>query len=91
MNRFITFSGLALAACALQACHAPNESKNATVLDQCLRVVLAQQCLQLLPKGPTSTGTSSDWDEVVGQCDSIAQYQAMRPASAVSANCAVSQ
>ena len=39
-----------------------------------LRILLSKQCMDNLPIGPQRT-TYNDWDEVAGQCDSIAWRQ----------------
>lgn len=59
------------------------------VVDQCLRIKLAQQCMKELPKGPQYVGTSNDWDEVVQQCDNNAYYQSKRRRKHVAEECAL--
>jgi len=73
---------LALSGCSV-------EMSNSTVLDQCLRRELFKECLAGLPKGPTTTGISSDWDEVVYACGHQAYYLALRKKDQIKAECRV--
>lgn len=59
-----------------------------TTVDQCLRQELFKQCMASLPKGPQST-VANDWDEVVGQCSSVAYLQALRRADFVKPECMI--
>lgn len=54
--------------------------------DQCLRREIFQQCMAALPAGPKAT-MYNDWDEVVGQCDSVAHYQSLRRESQIKPEC----
>jgi hypothetical protein len=72
MKRTILAAAMLLVACD----NKPWEPTNGP--DQCLRREIFQQCLAALPKGPDRTGTSSDWDEVVGACENAAYYQSQR-------------
>jgi hypothetical protein len=47
------------------------------IVDQCLRVELFQNCLKIIPAGPT-TVVSNDWAEVVDECETTAYYQSKR-------------
>lgn len=85
MKHAITIAALLLAGCGDDRKPNPNE----IVTDQCLRIRLAQQCMEQLPKGPTHVGTSNDWDEVVNQCDTNAYYQAKRLRKFVPEECAL--
>jgi hypothetical protein len=57
--------------------------------DQCLRREIFKECLAGVPKGPTTTGISSDWDEVVYACGSQAYYLALRKKDQIKAECRV--
>lgn len=60
------------------------------VVDQCLRVKLAQQCLKDIPKGPSTT-VSNDWDEAIEQCDRNSYQQSKRSKKFVSEECAIEE
>lgn len=66
-------------------------AKAAVQSDQCLRVELFKACMASLPKGPERIHNSNDWEEVVAKCDSIAYYQARRPAATIDAKCRIPQ
>ena len=67
----------------LVSCDKPYEN---IITDQCMRIQLAQQCMKDIPKPPNVTHYS-DWDEVVGQCDDNAYYQAKRKREFVKPEC----
>lgn len=74
----------------LSGCHEDDiDHSMDVVVDQCLRIKLAQQCMKELPKGPQYVGTSNDWDEVVKQCDNNAYYQSRRRRKYVVEECAL--
>ena len=56
-------------------------------IDQCKRIELFQQCMAKLPVGPTSVGSSNDWDEVVDACEKTAYYQSFRNPKFIKAEC----
>jgi hypothetical protein len=55
--------------------------------DQCLRAQLFRECLERLPRGPTHTAVSNDWDEVVSECESAASYQCQRRVEFIKPEC----
>lgn len=57
-----------------------------SLIDQCMRREIFQQCMAALPAGPKST-MYNDWDEVVDQCDSTARFQSLRRESQISLEC----
>jgi hypothetical protein len=79
--RIVWLTALAL---ALLGCDARRATD--TIVDQCLRTRLFQQCLTILPKGPTTT-TFNDWKDVVSQCESSAYYQSKRVRPLVPSEC----
>ncbi len=54
--------------------------------DQCLRREIFQQCMKALPAGPQAT-KYNDWDEVVGECESVAYYQSLKKKTQITAEC----
>lgn len=68
-------------------CSNNQQSLSDKVHDQCLRIQLAQKCLESLPAGPVET-KYNDWDEVVKQCDDNAMYQSVRERKYVKPECA---
>jgi hypothetical protein len=73
------------AAFVLAGCECENE--NITTPDQCARREIFKECLAGVPKGPSSTGLSSDWDEVVNVCGQQAYYLALRKKDQIKAEC----
>ncbi len=51
-----------------------------------MRREIFMQCMAALPASPKAT-MSNDWDEVVGQCDSVAHYQSLRRKSQIKPEC----
>ncbi len=78
----------AFAICFVVAGCSGKEKPKDRVIDQCLRIQLAQQCVKDLPAGPVET-KYNDWDEVIGQCDSNARYQSVRNRQYVKPECAI--
>jgi hypothetical protein len=78
-----------IAALLLAGCEKQHDYSTDIVIDQCLRIKLAQQCMKELPKGPSHVGTSNDWDEVVHQCDQNAISQSKRRRKFVAEECAL--
>jgi hypothetical protein len=72
-----------VAALALTAC--VNE-EDRQMVDQCLRRQYFMQCLKVVPPGPEKT-VYNDWDEVVGKCEDVAYYQAVRKSKFVKEEC----
>lgn len=60
--------------------------RNQTAADQCLRVELFQQCMQVIPAGPKVTH-DNDWHEVIEACESAAYYQSLRTISGIAPEC----
>lgn len=56
------------------------------VVDQCLRIQLAQQCLANLPAGPVATHYN-DWDDVITECNRGALHQSIRNRQYVKPEC----
>ena len=54
--------------------------------DQCLRREIFQQCMKALPAGPQTT-KYNDWDEVIGNCESVAYYQSLKKTTQITAEC----
>lgn len=54
--------------------------------DQCLRREIFQQCMKALPAGPQAT-KYNDWNEVVGECESVAYYQSRKKKTQITAEC----
>lgn len=61
-------------------------NENRQMNDQCLRAKLFQQCMTSLPAGPTQSHYS-DWDEIVGACESAAMWQSLRRQESVKPEC----
>lgn len=68
---------------SLLACGPTEET---AIPDQCLRQIIFFKCLKNIPVGPKEA-KYNDWDEVVGQCDSVAYWQSMRQRKLISAEC----
>lgn len=81
MNKLIAIAPLLI----LMGC---KNQMDDVVIDQCLRVQLAQQCMKDLPAGPV-VALYNDWSEVVAECDNNAVWQAKRRRHSVKPECAV--
>ncbi len=55
-------------------------------VDQCMRKDLFQQCMKLIPPGPTNV-QYNDWQEVVEQCALTAYYQSLRQKEYIKPEC----
>ena len=73
-------------AIALAGCSNGVVPERTHAYDQCLRVELFQACLKALPAGPQGT-KYNDWNEVVSECGTQAQYQSVRPVTAIKEGC----
>jgi hypothetical protein len=71
-----------VAAVALSACDVNPQS----VVDQCLRPQLFEQCMRALPAGPVATHYN-DWDEVVDSCRDYSLYGSYRRPEHVKPEC----
>lgn len=58
-----------------------------SVFDQCLRREVFMQCLATVPKGPERVSDSNDWDEVIDECATAAQYMSVRRLSKIKEEC----
>ena len=56
------------------------------VSNLCLQREIFNECMKLLPAGPTAT-KYNDWDEVVAECGSQAYYMSQRIKSTISPEC----
>jgi len=81
MNKLIAIAALLI----LMGC---KNQMDDVVIDQCLRVELAQQCMKDLPAGPVAAHYN-DWSEVVAECDNNAFGQAKRRRHSVKPECAL--
>ena len=72
----------------LSACGDKPVMQNSHALDQCMRTVLFQQCMKLLPAGPMAT-KYNDWDEVVSECNSTARSQSIRKREYIKQECII--
>ncbi len=69
-----------LIVCLLAAC-APETRK-----DRCLEREVFKECMTLIPKGPERT-VYNDWDEVVGECRSLAWWNSQRLVENIKKEC----
>lgn len=76
---------VALVSIAIVGCKGSANSD--MVIDQCLRIQLAQQCVKDLPASPVET-KYNDWDEVINQCDENSMRQSVRLRKYVKPECA---
>lgn len=76
------YATLILAAILLVGC----QSNELSVVDQCMRREIFQQCMKALPAGPQTT-KYNDWGEVVSQCESVAYYQSLRKRKFIKPEC----
>jgi hypothetical protein len=76
--------GASMLTAMLGGCGEPGP--NTMLRDQCLRQQIFLQCMAALPAGPTAAHYN-DWAEVVDSCESVAAYQALRPAMAIKKEC----
>ena len=60
--------------------------KNRYIPDQCLRAVIFEKCMRVLPAGPVAT-QYNDWDEVVSECGRQSYYQSIRNREFVKPEC----
>ncbi len=70
----------------LAACDVTKPPESRTILDQCLRAQLFQQCLAAVPKGPQVTH-DNPWHKVVDECAGAAMYQSYRLREHVKQEC----
>ena len=85
MKRLTRYAGL-IAGASLLTAGLGGCSPDPRTVDQCMRQEIFQQCMKALPAGPKAT-MYNDWDEVVGQCDSVAHYQSLRRKSQIKPEC----
>ena len=79
---------LVFAVVTLTACGDKEVSimKNRYIPDQCLRAVIFEKCMRVLPAGPVAT-QYNDWDEVVSECGRQSYYQSIRNREFVKPEC----
>lgn len=82
MRRLIFITFLVL----LSACDGDKPIVETRDADQCLRRVIFQECMKLLPAGPLAT-KYNDWDEVVDSCGQQAYYQSLRYTRTIKEEC----
>ena len=86
MKRLTRYAGLIAGASLLTAGLGGCTNEDPQKPDQCMRREIFMQCMAALPAGPKAT-MYNDWDEVVGQCDSVAHYQSLRRESPIKPEC----
>ena len=79
---FILAIALALSGCT------PVKPKDDTQIDQCIRNELFQQCMSVIPTGPTHlTETKNQWSDVIEACENQATHASYRLTSVVKLEC----
>lgn len=71
----IVFCIIAISGCSGRE---KNANESLYVRDNCLRNKVFMECLKSVPKGPTHTVASNDWDEAIEACESAAYYQSLQ-------------
>ena len=78
----LVFAVVTLSACSEEV----SVMKNHHIPDQCLRAVVFEKCMRVLPAGPLAA-KYNDWDEVVSECGRQSYYQSIRNRKHIKPEC----